>query len=416
MLHKSTNGFSLNTGEKSYYDCSRNHVGVFCNNPYKHKVMSPFGYYNFPGTWPRVNANYYALSVKQTIGLNATLNTEAQAAIDAREPRENIWEFDELNTTTISRDMDTNKGVLGDEKQDYEAQSDVQSKPSDNSIEPATKKRFSMLKALGMKSTEERKAARFRAELAKAHASWSKLRNQILQEEEGRWPDENWRSIVAAYQDKVGMTHKTADLRLRFPIQYLHLLRAGYFEPIPVAWANSNSNPLKFSIEAAGGWRGITPAWRGFEDTAEERLYWVLNHREGSHAGTRLKPDTISALEMARKRMASAVPPPPDYYSANDTCHVQHTSEGYSNQVMPRPFKHSESSVEMTGDTMILLDVSGSMGFEPVRPVYNDLLITGWARSTQPRNKGISSEFCTGDGLLTPPCIRCRQSDYSKVH
>ncbi len=88
-------------------------------------------------------------------------------------------------------------------------------------------------------------------ELAKA----STLRQAILAEEAGRWPDNEWRRLVAAYQEKVGMTRKIAELRARQPIQYLHLLKAGYFEPIPVAWANQPSNPLKFSVEAAAGWR-----------------------------------------------------------------------------------------------------------------------------------------------------------------
>lgn len=73
------------------------------------------------------------------------------------------------------------------------------------------------------------------------------------------------------------------------------VVKAGYFEPIPTHWSDQLSNPLKFTIEAAGGWRGITPAWRGYEDTAEERLYWVLNHREGV-ATTRMKPDFISEV------------------------------------------------------------------------------------------------------------------------
>lgn len=90
----------------------------------------------------------------------------------------------------------------------------------------------------------------------------------------------------------------------------IRILTTRMIEPIPVAWATLNSNPLKFSIEAAAGWRGITPSWRGYEDTAEERLYWVLNHREGS-VGMRLKPDVISEMNMARARMASAVEPPP---------------------------------------------------------------------------------------------------------
>lgn len=163
------------------------------------------------------------------------------------------------------------------------------------------------------------------------------------------------------------METKIAHLRACQPLQYLHLLRAGYFEPIPVAWADQPSNILTFSIEAAGGWRGITPSWRGYEDTAEERLYWVLNHRQGP-AGVRMKPDFISEMNMARDRMAKAVEPPPDYYSANDTCHLQHTSEGYSKQVMPPPFRSSDRPEVPTDDTMILLDVSGSMDFDPLRP------------------------------------------------
>jgi hypothetical protein len=170
-------------------------------------------------------------------------------------------------------------------------------------------------------------------------------------------------------------------------------LRAGYFEPIPVAWANQASNPLKFSIEAGAGWRGITPAWRGYEDTAEERLYWVLNHREGS-VGMRMKPDFISEMNMARDRMARAVEPPPLYFDAGDTCHVQHTSEGYSKQVMPPPFQAYDRPEVATDDTMILLDVSGSMDFDPVRPLYDQYLITRWTKSTQPKNKGEWLPMC----------------------
>ena len=103
--------------------------------------------------------------------------------------------------------------------------------------------------------------------------------------------------------------------------------------------------------------------------------------------------DIISAMNMARARMASAVEPPPAYYSANDTCHLQHTSEGYSKQVMPAPFRAFDAPEVPTDDTMILLDVSGSMDFNPVRPNYNQYLITGYSGSTQPKNKGEPSIF-----------------------
>jgi hypothetical protein len=270
------------------------------------------------------------------------------------------------------------------EKGSAEKRQSVLGAPTNNNGESSKPSKFSGLKkSFGIKSSEQKAAER----IENMSSRGRELRNAILYEEGGRWPDAEWRQIVANYQEKVGMTRKIADLRARQPTQYLHLLRAGYFEPIPVAWANLASNPLKFSIEASSGWRGITPAWRGYEDTAEERLYWVLNHREGS-VGMRMKPDIISAMDMARRRMASAVEPPPAYFSPNDTCHIQHTSEGYSKQVMPAPFRAYDRPETASDDTMILLDVSGSMDFDPVRPNYNQYLITGYSRSTQPKNKG----------------------------
>jgi hypothetical protein len=98
-----------------------------------------------------------------------------------------------------------------------------------------------------------------------------------------------------------------------------------------------------------------------------------------------MKPDQISEMEMARTRMASAgqsstpapksstdlraVEPPPQYFSDDDQCHVQHTAVGYSKQVMPSRFEAHDRPEMPTDDTMILLDVSGSMDFEPVRCV-----------------------------------------------
>lgn len=241
---------------------------------------------------------------------------------------------------------------------------------------------ITLKKALSIKSPEEKAAAK----LEKAISECRGLRDAIVQEESGRWPDPEWRQIVATYQSKVGMANTIDKIRQNTPIQYLHMLRAGYFEPIPVAWANQLSNPLKFTIDAAAGWRGITPTWRGYEDTAEERLYWVLNHRAGN--GQRLKPDIISALDLARRRMASAVEPPPAYFAPDDTCHLQHTSEGYSRQVMPAPFRPYDSPETAEDNTVILLDVSGSMDFDPMRPLYDEYLITRYTRSNQPKNKG----------------------------
>lgn len=325
-------------GEKSYNDNNYSPgAGVFTNNPYRWRVMSPYGYGRSSMWGPmRPVPSYHAQSIHQTIKLNNALNQEAVAKVEAKEPRYDIWD-DTISSAMGSMSLnEKKKSVAAPPDRDSKRGSIMPSNEKRQSVaisssgpaEGEKKSRFSSFKkSIGMKSTEE-----------KAAELGQNLRESILQEERGRWPDDEWRNLVYAYQEKVGMSRKIAELRARSPIQYLHLLRAGYFEPIPVAWASQNSNPLKFSIEAAAGWRGITPAWRGYEDTAEERLYWVLNHREGS-IGMRMKPDYISEMNMARDRMARAVEPPPEYFSATDTCHVQHTSAGYSKQVMPPPFR-----------------------------------------------------------------------------
>lgn len=354
-------------GEKSYNDLPLVPL-IFSGNPYQNQMISPYGYmgqtqssylYNAP---PRLVPKYHARWIMQTIRLNSSLNEQAQRRADENEPKNDIWKDQDLVTQTEKLRLDSRRENTGDTTTPI-----AKAKPGS---------RFSNFKkAMGVRSSEEKTEERA-----------IKLRADILAEEQGRWPSDHSRHIVNVYQEKVGMTNKIAGLRANQPIQYLHLLRAGYFEPIPVAWAYQASNPMKFSIEPAGGWRGITPSWRGYEDLAEERLYWVLNHREGS-PGPRLKPDFISAMNMALARMAQAVEPPPLYFSGQDTCMTQHTSKVYSKQVMPPPFHAYDRPEKPTDETMILLDVSGSMDFEPVRPIYNEYLVTGFARTAQPKNR-----------------------------
>ncbi|KXS93691.1 hypothetical protein AC578_8327 [Pseudocercospora eumusae] len=364
-------------GEKAYDDNNYNGRSMlFSGNLYMWRITSPYGYYNMnPWGFQKPDPSYHARFIHQTIDLNNSLNKDAQRNVDNNEPKHSIWDSAD---DSFVKAMDTMK--LSDQKRKSIAS-------SSNAPKQAEPSRLSSFRrSIGFKTTEERAVGK----VAKAVGKGTELRDAIVAEEAGRWQDDQTRWLVESYQQHIGMAAKVADLRARCPLQYLHLLRAGYFEPIPVAWANQASNPLKFSIEAAAGWRGITPAWRGYEDTAEERLYWVLNHREGS-VGIRMKPDQISEMNMARERMAKAVEPPPDYYCATDQCHVQHTSSaGYSKQVMPSPFRAYDRPETATDDTMILLDVSGSMDFEPVRPIYNQYLVTGWQHSTQPRNKDVA--------------------------
>ena len=373
---------SSDIGEKTYNNVyNNNSLSIMSRNPYNLRVVSPYGPYGGYTSRQFLDAKYHQRSVEQTIALDRQFNAQAQSAIDAVEPRDNIWE---TGIEGSFARMSLPAGGYQDEKRSAGIGTvNGNGNAVDNSAVQKNKRFSGFKKSLGILPPEEKALNRAK----KAVQSNDQLKNSILQEEAGRWPDEQWRAITTAYAVKTGMTRKIGELRQHQPIQYLHLLRAGYFEPIPVAWATMLGNPLKFSIESAGGWRGITPAWRGYEDTAEERLYWVLNHREGS-IGARLKPDFITTMTMARDRMASAVEPPPQYFSPGDTCHVQHTTNGYSKQVMPRPFRAFDAPEVPSDDTMIMLDVSGSMDFDPLRPVYKQYLITGYEPSTQPKNKG----------------------------
>ncbi|KGO73428.1 hypothetical protein PITC_085660 [Penicillium italicum] len=308
-------------------------------------------------------ASGYNQYLQKTVRLNATFNAAAQASINAKEPMSTIWETEDPEISVPT-------------EADGTASSNTQQSatPTDGS-KPST---FSSLKKMLLKKTPEEKAA--------THIKG--LRKAILEEEQGRWPDQEMRQLVAAYQELVGISQKTADLRTRRPIQYLHLLRAGYFEPIPVTWVKSPTSPLKLSIDAVGGWRGVTPDWRGYKDLAEERLYWVMNNKEGI-VRNKTKPDVISAMSMARSRMESAIEIPTEYFSHDDVCKVQSISETYSKQVVP-PFRPSGEPAVPLDETIILLEVSESMDSAPLRPNYNEHLITGYSASQQPKSKDIA--------------------------
>ncbi|RAH47102.1 uncharacterized protein BO95DRAFT_513387 [Aspergillus brunneoviolaceus CBS 621.78] len=354
-------------GEKYYHDCYYSQQ-IWNNNPYA-RIITPYGPVGRVRQKPV--ARYHARWLVETIRLNSSLNATAQRIANQYEPTENIWEVEDEPVAANDGDG-----------------SDTAHHRSD-SLKPSILTQ--MRRSLSLRSSEERESTR----KAKRREEYRELRHTILAEEAGRWPDPESRRIVTEYQEHLGLTQRIAALRVHRPMQYLHLLRAGYFEPIPVAWAKQNSNPLKFRIEAAEGWRGITPTWRGYENTAEERLYWVLNHRDESTNGSEprqwLKPDVISALEMARTRMATAVDLPPVYEALDDICQTQTPSAvGYSRQVMPSPLRAIDAPELPTDNTMILLDVSGSMDFDPVRPSYEQYMVTRYERTMQPKNKDVA--------------------------
>ncbi|CAI7663604.1 unnamed protein product [Penicillium crustosum] len=358
-------------GELAYHDSHSSARTM--KNPYS-RVPTPFAI-TTPGSYSTAKPTLFGYNqyIQKIVRLNATLNAEAQAAIDATEPTSTIWDVEETSTPN---DADTTSS--SDIQQPAGQRLTHQNNPSGSPTEGSKPSTFDSLKRmLSKKTTEEKTVIHTRG-----------LRKAILDEEEGRWPNQEWRQLVATYQETVGIGTKVADLRTRHPIQYFHLLRAGYFEPIPLAWAKSMSNPLNLSVDAMSGWRGVTPGWRGYKDLAEERLYWVMNHTEGI-VGSKTKPDVISAMSMARSRMESAVETPMEYSSRDDICKVQSISETYSKQVMP-PFRYFGEPAIPLDETIILLEVSKSMNFAPLRPNYKEHIVTGYFTSKQPKSKDIA--------------------------
>lgn len=220
----------LYPGEKAYTDST---IGLNWSNPYRFKIVSPFG----PGTissgtayvggslqgsrnsspYQKPVPKYHTQAIQQMIKLNAELNLEAQRNIEAREPKGSIW-----------ADVDT---------------SNLEKWQKAEEPGPSRASRLSRaMDILHIKSPEQRAAQEAQ-----------RLKDLIIAEELGRWPGDECRNIVRVYQEKTQMAQKIAHLRSHCPIQYLHLLRAGYFEPIPVAWADKASNPLKFTVDAAAG-------------------------------------------------------------------------------------------------------------------------------------------------------------------
>ncbi|KAJ5971856.1 uncharacterized protein N7479_001774 [Penicillium vulpinum] len=361
-------------GESAYHDSHSS--ALIAKNPYS-RVPSLFPL-TTPGTYTRARPtpsgyNHY---LQKMIQLNASLNAAAQTAIDAKEPV-SIWDTEDTETS-VSNESDATASP--DTQQPAIQGLSHQKNPSGTLTESSKPSAFGSLKRMLSKNTSEEKAG-------KISIHPKELRAAILEEEQGRWPSQEWRQLVEAYQETVGISQKVADLRARRPIQYLHLLRAGYFEPIPMAWAKSTSSPLKLIIDAFGGWRGVTPSWRGYKDLAEERLYWAMNTTDGI-ARNKTKPDSISAMNMARSRIESAVSTPTEYFSPDDICNIQ-SIEAYSKQVMA-PFRSFAEPAIPLDETMILLEASKSMNSPPLLPYYNEHLITGYSVSKQAKSKDIA--------------------------
>lgn len=181
------------------------------------------------------------------------------------------------------------------------------------------------------------------------------------EEENKRWPDTQKRDIAARYQAIVGLKHLATERDKR----YLKRLRMGYFEPIPLAWSQDQYGPL------------TRPCFTStfYDDLGEERLYWTLNH--AIHDGKpRLKsmPRTeVGELALAAQRARRAKSIDATYISRGDAFlgNDLYRKRGYTKQVPAPPIhkvfaemQHQVHEGQIQVDTMILLDVSASMGWD----------------------------------------------------
>ena len=183
-------------GEKAYNDCYQ--TSLFSSNPYRYRVLSPYGNSatSFTNVMQSPRPQYHATSVQQTIRLNAALNAEAQSAINAKEPSFDIWHIDELDSSMSKLNIsDTSSSQVDEkgrplEKGSSEKRQSVSGFLEKGNAAAAKSSRFAgFKKALAMKTPEE-KAASNREKMS---ARSRELRDAILAEENGRWPDEEWR-------------------------------------------------------------------------------------------------------------------------------------------------------------------------------------------------------------------------------
>lgn len=151
------------------------------------------------------------MSVHQTIALNASLNKEAQRNVDAKEPKISIWETDDVNGAMSSMTLGpeksgkAEKGSYPDEKGSSSKRMSMVPSITGSNGESSKSSRFSSLrKGLGIKSSEEKAVVKHQ----KLSAKGQELRDDILAEENGRWPGAEWHHIVANYRMYWNLTQR----------------------------------------------------------------------------------------------------------------------------------------------------------------------------------------------------------------
>ncbi|KAK9235092.1 hypothetical protein V1525DRAFT_410946 [Lipomyces kononenkoae] len=193
-----------------------------------------------------------------------------------------------------------------------------------------------------------------------------------------RWgaPGSPTHELVMRYWVSTRMQQHWWNLHAEQPAQFRKYIKSGYMEPIPTKW-------IKTRVLASPYFEGSY-----WETPAEERLYYVLNHGTMPDGSTHEK---ISPLNIVRNRYeiiargnernSRQVPLDSqklaDYQSASDVFHLDRhiKSNQYSYQVPNIVYEARTRALHELADgiihgtdhleTMLLIDVSGSMLFRP---------------------------------------------------
>ncbi|MCJ1477643.1 hypothetical protein MMC13_006316 [Lambiella insularis] len=193
-----------------------------------------------------------------------------------------------------------------------------------------------------------------------------------------RWgpPGTQTRDMVARYWVATRMQQHWEFLHAQHPRQFKKHLEKGYMEPIPTAWVMSRRLAYLY------------PEGSYFETPAEKRLYYLLNNGvmpDGSrHASIRplnINRDRYTIIRRGNQRNARQVHLDPQklsvYRSSGDVFQTdrQIKSHEYSDQVPNTVYEARTKALHELADgilhgtdhleTMLLIDVSGSMTWNP---------------------------------------------------
>ncbi|KAJ3113901.1 hypothetical protein HK100_001860 [Physocladia obscura] len=205
---------------------------------------------------------------------------------------------------------------------------------------------------------------------------------KINDEELRRWGPigSQTHNIVMQYWSTTRMANHWINLRQSNQTAYLRYLHDGYCEPIPTAWVYNRKLAMlypEYYVQSTG-----------FESPGEERLYYVLNHLQPYDSRERhvqirplnLSQNPYAAVARGNKRMTLARPIDPElqrlYASPHDVFLSGNVrSHEYSRQVPHKTYEARQQALHALADgivhgtdhleTMLLVDVSGSMMWDP---------------------------------------------------